>query len=833
MIEALDWLNRGRSARPWNKKESVAGHIPPGSEVVAAPEPRRGRQSVRSMGLNTPGSVRVQRGGRLGQSSPLARWDGSGNGGWRRCEGRQSAGGKVLGSEVGPPLTWAGRTVGFPPAFNHMNKVFQKVVGPVLGSAILLSLAGCTSESPTSPPMTKVVMVPSTHVPSTPVPEVAPAPIPEAQPVVASVTNAMPVTEGTASADVPTAEVPPQRPPLPAGAAGVADLAQAGVGESVMLEYVRTSTNSFALDADQIVYLKDIGVPDAVLTAMVQKQGQSQSQSVEAKTEAVAAAPAPAAESAAPAETAAAATETPAPPVYAASAAPAMASEPAPVYSTPVTAVSDSYFYGALTPYGSWVELPTYGWCWRPTIAVADPFWRPYLHGGQWVYTDAGWYWQSNYSWGWAAFHYGNWHRSPRCGWVWVPGSVWAPAWVTWRYTDAYCGWAPLPPGCGWSTGVGLTYWGSGVGVSFGFGLGFEHYSFVHYRHLCDRAPHRHHLNHRQGENIFRSSTVMNNYAAGHGHAVVNGGLAPSRVTRVTREEVRKVQMQDVTGQPDAPRRADRLAQDGRTLAVYRPQPTAGTPGQPGSVSQPRSRHTQEVQRGSVSSPAPVAGGRATVAAPVRSSGRVNSAPSGSQPSRSSTPIQRSEGRGTSRAVTSTPTPASPARVPSANTSSAPATRSVSPGTSSRGQAVPRATQSTTPRSSTQTTPSAPAQSRPAAPRSSSVYNSRGGTVTASPSRSVSPTVTQTTRPSSSAALSRSVTPLYSGSSSSSSPRSSAVSPSTTPSVSYRSKSGGSSAPAVSAPRSSPSAPAASPSRSSSGAAASGGSRESGRSRSK
>jgi hypothetical protein len=27
-----------------------------------------------------------------------------------------------------------------------------------------------------------------------------------------------------------------------------------------------------------------------------------------------------------------------------------------------------------------------------------------------------------------------------------VPGTVWAPSWVTWSYSDRYVGWAPLPP---------------------------------------------------------------------------------------------------------------------------------------------------------------------------------------------------------------------------------------------------------------------------------------------------------------------------------------------------------------------------------------------------
>jgi len=31
-------------------------------------------------------------------------------------------------------------------------------------------------------------------------------------------------------------------------------------------------------------------------------------------------------------------------------------------------------------------------------------------------------------------------HRQVR--WVWVPGTVWPRAWVTWSYSDSYVGWA-------------------------------------------------------------------------------------------------------------------------------------------------------------------------------------------------------------------------------------------------------------------------------------------------------------------------------------------------------------------------------------------------------
>ena len=60
-----------------------------------------------------------------------------------------------------------------------------------------------------------------------------------------------------------------------------------------------------------------------------------------------------------------------------------------------------------------------------------------------------GWTWVSNEPFGWATYHYGRWAYSNRLGWVWVPGTQWAPAWVAWRGSDDHLAWAPLPPDAG------------------------------------------------------------------------------------------------------------------------------------------------------------------------------------------------------------------------------------------------------------------------------------------------------------------------------------------------------------------------------------------------
>jgi hypothetical protein len=127
--------------------------------------------------------------------------------------------------------------------------------------------------------------------------------------------------------------------------------------------------------------------------------------------------------------------------------------EPPPVYeppapaapdATPVVVIrSDDDFYQPLSPYGQWVTVDGYGRCWQP--GQVEPGWRPYANG-HWELTDAGWYWESDEPWGWATYHYGRWELAPNYGWVWVPQTEWAPAWVSWREGGGYVGWAPLPP---------------------------------------------------------------------------------------------------------------------------------------------------------------------------------------------------------------------------------------------------------------------------------------------------------------------------------------------------------------------------------------------------
>jgi len=89
---------------------------------------------------------------------------------------------------------------------------------------------------------------------------------------------------------------------------------------------------------------------------------------------------------------------------------------------------------------------------WRPSpdlaisVSAGEPaVYVPYYQG-RWVYTDYGWYFRAPTPYEEITCHYGRWAYDPVLGWVWIPGRVWAPAWVEWRDDDDYIAWAPLPP---------------------------------------------------------------------------------------------------------------------------------------------------------------------------------------------------------------------------------------------------------------------------------------------------------------------------------------------------------------------------------------------------
>ncbi|HEY8039855.1 MAG TPA: DUF6600 domain-containing protein [Polyangiaceae bacterium] len=116
-------------------------------------------------------------------------------------------------------------------------------------------------------------------------------------------------------------------------------------------------------------------------------------------------------------------------------------------------------FRGALEGHGTWVDDSTYGTVWVPSSAEVGPDFVPYQTAGHWAYDDD-YVWVSDYSWGWAPFHYGRWVYVDGRGWVWVAGRVYRGAWVAWGVDDGYgyVGWYPLAPPFFWYGGIAVGY---------------------------------------------------------------------------------------------------------------------------------------------------------------------------------------------------------------------------------------------------------------------------------------------------------------------------------------------------------------------------------------
>ncbi len=76
--------------------------------------------------------------------------------------------------------------------------------------------------------------------------------------------------QGSSAANAAPAATPgAPAPQLAYGVPQILRLAQAKVGDDLMLAYIRNAGNSYRLNADQIIYLRQQGLSDAVITAML------------------------------------------------------------------------------------------------------------------------------------------------------------------------------------------------------------------------------------------------------------------------------------------------------------------------------------------------------------------------------------------------------------------------------------------------------------------------------------------------------------------------------------------------------------------------------------
>ena len=132
---------------------------------------------------------------------------------------------------------------------------------------------------------------------------------------------------------------------------------------------------------------------------------------------------------------------------------------PKPIQKLPAAVFYFAQTYGSM--YGEWLWDDMYGYVWRPFVdnGMYPWGWQPYYYG-QWAMSGGQMFWVPQESWGWIPYHLGIWQWDKKHGWIWLPGSMFAPAWATWDFYFGYACWRP------WSLydwmGGAYSYYGSG-----------------------------------------------------------------------------------------------------------------------------------------------------------------------------------------------------------------------------------------------------------------------------------------------------------------------------------------------------------------------------------
>ena len=211
--------------------------------------------------------------------------------------------------------------------------------------------------------------------------------------------------------------------------------------------------------------------------------------------------------------------------------------------------ISDQEFYDELQPYGTWVYDEQYGNVWIPDV---DEDFRPYATRGYWAMTNYGNTWVSDYPWGWATFHYGRWHFDDYYGWEWVPGSEWAPAWVSWRNGGGYYGWAPMEPGVS-------------IDMSFGdnYSVPDNYWVFAPYAYINNANIYNYYVPRTRVRTIISNTVWVRNRYTYNNHTYISG---PRRedIQRYTHRPVQVYNINNVN-------RPSRITVNNNYINIYRP----------------------------------------------------------------------------------------------------------------------------------------------------------------------------------------------------------------------------------------------------------------------
>ncbi len=134
---------------------------------------------------------------------------------------------------------------------------------------------------------------------------------------------------------------------------------------------------------------------------------------------------------------------------------------PKPIHRYPKAVIYFAQKYSNL--YGEWVWDDFCGYVWRSSYNDYYPWgnWQPYYYGS-WRELNGQLFWVPEEKWGWVPYHLGVWLWSKKYGWVWMPGSAFAPAWATWDLTMDYYSWRPWTL---WDWNSSYYGYGGGIGT--------------------------------------------------------------------------------------------------------------------------------------------------------------------------------------------------------------------------------------------------------------------------------------------------------------------------------------------------------------------------------
>jgi hypothetical protein len=115
---------------------------------------------------------------------------------------------------------------------------------------------------------------------------------------------------------------------------------------------------------------------------------------------------------------------------------------PKPLQKLPAAVFNFAQRFG--NRYGEWIWHSLYGYVWRPFYNDYYPWgtWQPLCYGRWSVYLNQ-LFWIPEEPWGWVPYHLGIWMWDAKKGWLWLPGSAFAPAWAVWDFYYGYYLWRP------------------------------------------------------------------------------------------------------------------------------------------------------------------------------------------------------------------------------------------------------------------------------------------------------------------------------------------------------------------------------------------------------